>query len=136
MDQDTSPIRVLIADDHGFFRRSLCLACELDADLEVVGEAENGQEAVELARRLQPDVILMDIRMPILNGVQATGTISRENPTTRVIVLTIDRRDELLRAAFEAGACGCLCKDLDEQALFQVVRAVYQGENQIQAACC
>jgi DNA-binding NarL/FixJ family response regulator len=131
MAQDTPPIRVLVADDHRFFRRSLCLACKLEGDLEVIGEAENGQEAVELARRLRPDVVLMDIRMPVLDGIQATGTISRENPATRVIVLTIDQRDELLWAALEAGACGYLRKDLDEQALIRVVRAVHQGENRM-----
>jgi DNA-binding NarL/FixJ family response regulator len=132
MAHHTPPIRVLIADDHQFFRRSLCLACELDGDLEVAGEAENGQEAVELARRLRPDVVLMDIKMPILDGVQATGAICNENPATRVIVLTIDEQDELLWAAFAAGACGYLCKNLDEQAMFQVIRAVHQGKFQTQ----
>ena len=122
------PIRVLIADDHRFFRQSLRQSCELEKDFEVVGEAENGQEAVELARRTRPDVIVMDIEMPGMNGVQATGLITKENPAARVIVLTTHQQDNAVRAALKAGAWGYLLKGGDERALIEAVRAVYLGK--------
>ena len=121
-------IRVLIADDHQSFRQSLRQLCEVEGGFEVVGEAEDGREAVELARRLQPDVILMDVRMPILDGVQAASSIIEENPATRVIVLTMHRRDSYVFEAIKAGAQGYLLKDVDEQTLFETVRAVHRGE--------
>ena len=126
---NTLPIRVLIADDHRFFRQSLSQSCELEEGLEVVGEAENGQEAVELARRTRPDVVLMDIEMPVLDGVQATRLITKDNPETRVIVLTIHQQDKAVRAALEAGARGYLSKGIDEQALIKAVHAVYLGKS-------
>ena len=122
------PIRVLIADDHRLFRRGLRQLCEVEGGFEVVGEAENGREAVGLARRLQPDVILMDIRMPILDGVQAASFIIEENPAARVIVLTMHRQDSYVFEAIKAGAQGYLLKDVDEQTLFETVRAVHRGE--------
>jgi DNA-binding NarL/FixJ family response regulator len=128
-----SPVRLLIVDDHQFFRWGLRLACEFEADFEVVGEAEDGQEAVELARRLQPDVVLMDIKMPILDGVQATGTITKEHPGTRVIVLTALQNDEYVFEAIKAGAWGYLLKGVDEQALIEAVRAVHRGDVLIDA---
>ncbi len=99
MAQSVFPIRVLIADDHQFFRRSLRRACEL-ADFDIVGEAENGQEAVKLAHHTHPDVILIDIEMPVLDGVQATKLITKENPEARVIVLTMYQQDETVRLFF------------------------------------
>ena len=128
MAPSTSPIRVLIADDHRFFRNSLRRSCELEDDFEVVGEAENGQEAVELARRTQPDVILMDIEMPVLDGVRATSLIAGENPAARVIVLTTHQEDHAVHAALQAGAWGCLVKGGDERALIEAVRAVHRGK--------
>lgn len=126
------PIRLLIVDDHQFFRWGLRLACELEG-FEVVGEAENGQEAVELARRTQPDVVLMDIEMPILDGVQATALITQENPGSRVIVLTVYQDDEYVFEAIKAGAWGYLLKGVDEQGLIEAVRAVYRGDVLIDA---
>lgn len=123
-----SPIRVLIADDHRLFRRGLRQVCEIDGGFEVVGEAEHGQQAIELARRLQPDVVLMDIEMPILNGVQATSVITTENPTTRVIVLTVYQEDEHVFKAIRAGAQGYLLKDAEEEKLIEAIRAVHRGE--------
>jgi DNA-binding NarL/FixJ family response regulator len=123
-----SPIRVLIADDHRSFRKSLCQICEIEGGFEVVGEAENGQEAVELARRLQPDVILMDIRMPLMDGAQATGCIIEENPAARVIILTMHWQDQRIFKAIEMGAQGFLLKDFDEQVLLDTVWAVHRGE--------
>ena len=123
-----APIRLLIADDHRLFRHGLRQICEAVGGFEVVGEAENGQEAVHLARELKPDVILMDISMPELDGVQATGLITQEDPSAQVIVLTMYRQDRHVFAAIRAGAQGYLLKDVDEQDLFAAIRAVHRGE--------
>ncbi len=121
-------IRVLIADDHRLFRLGLRQACESAGDFEVVGEAEDGQEAVELARRCRPDVILMDINMPILDGVEATRCIMENDPSIQVIMLTIYRRDRYVFEAIKAGARGYLLKDVDEGELLEAIRAVHRGE--------
>ncbi len=123
-----SPIRVLIADDHRLFRQGLRQICEGLGRLEVVGEAADGQEAVELARRLRPDVILMDINMPVLDGVQATSQIMEDNPAARVIILTMYKQNHYVFEAIKAGARGYLLKDIDEQELVDAVRAVHRGE--------
>ena len=128
------PIRVLLADDHRLFRQGIRQICEILGGFEVVGEAENGQEAVEAARKLQPDIILMDINMPLLDGVQATSVITRNNPGTRVIVLTMYRQDQYVFEAIKAGARGYLLKDADEQELLDTVHAVYRGEALIDPA--
>ncbi len=119
---------MLIADDHKLFRRGLRQVCELYGGFEVVSEAENGQQAVELARLLQPDVVLMDIEMPILDGVQATNAITTENPAVRIIVLTVYQEDEYVFKAIQAGAQGYLLKDAEEEKLIEAVRAVHRGE--------
>jgi len=94
----------------------------------VVGEAENGEQAVHLARRLKPDVVLMDIQMPILDGVQATHIITESNPVVRVIILTMYRQDQYVFEAIKAGACGYLLKDIDEHELVEAIQAVHRGE--------
>ncbi len=123
-----SSIRVLIVDDHRIVRQGLHHVCELAAGLTVVGEAANGREAIKLARQLQPDVILMDINMPTLDGVQATSHIVAANPSARVIILTMYRQDRYVFEAIKAGARGYLLKDVDEQDLVAAIRAVYRGE--------
>ena len=123
-----SLIRVLIADDHRIVRQGLRHVCELAGGFRVVGEAENGRQAVKLARQLQPDVILMDINMPVWDGVQATGLIVDENPSARVIILTMYRQDQYVFQAIKAGARGYLLKDIDEQDLVAAIRAVHRGE--------
>ena len=128
------PIRVLLADDHRLFRQGIRQICEILGGFEVVGEAENGQEAVDAARKLQPDVILMDINMPLLDGVQATSIVTRNNPRTRVIILTMYRQDQYVFEAIKAGARGYLLKDSDEQELLDTVHAVYRGEALIDPA--
>ena len=122
------PIRVLIADDHRLFRQGLRQICETVGGFEVVGEAENGQVAVELAHQLKPDVILMDINMPVLDGVQATSFIAENTPAVRVIILTMYRQDRYVFEAIKAGARGYLLKDIDEEELVKAVRVVQQGE--------
>jgi NarL family two-component system response regulator LiaR len=126
-----SPIRLLIADDHRLFRRGLSQICELLGGFEVVGEAENGQEAVDLARRLKPDVILMDINMPIMDGVQATRLIIENDPLARVVILTMYPQDRYVLEAIKAGARGYLLKDINEQELIDAVRAIHRGEAMI-----
>jgi NarL family two-component system response regulator LiaR len=122
------PIRVLIADDHRLFRRGLRQVCEIEGGFEVVGEAEDGQQAIELAQSLQPDVILMDIEMPLVNGVEATRIITDESPAVRVIALTVYQEDKHVFEAIKAGAQGYLLKDVEEHTLVEAVRAVHRGE--------
>jgi len=122
-----SSIRVLIADDHRIVRQGLRHVCELGG-LTVVGEAEDGREAVKLARQLRPDVILMDINMPVLDGVQATSLIVEADPSVQVIILTMYRQDRYVFEAVKAGARGYLLKDIDEQDLVAAIRAVHQGD--------
>jgi DNA-binding NarL/FixJ family response regulator len=129
-----APIRILLADDHRLFRQGMRQICEVLGGFEVVGEAENGEEAVQLAQELQPDVILMDINMPLLDGVQATSLITENNLATRVIILTMYRQDSYVFEAIKAGARGYLLKDADEQELVDVVRAVHRGEALIDSA--
>src|SRR5512145_3312304 len=119
-------IRVLIADDHRLFRQGLCQICTVKGGFEVVGDAENGREAIELARRLHPDVILMDIRMPVLDGVHATSQITAELENVRVIVLTMQRDERHIFEAIRAGAQGYLLKDVDSQVLLDAIEAVYR----------
>ncbi len=121
-------IRLLLADDHRLFRQGLRHLCEAAGDLRVVGEAEDGEQAVRLARQLRPDVVLMDIQMPRLDGVEATRQIVTSCPETRVIVLTMYRQERYVFDAIRAGAQGYLLKDADEQELLAAIRAVARGE--------
>ncbi len=123
-----SKIRVLLADDHRLFREGLRQICEVMGDFEVVGEATQGQEALDLALRLKPDVILMDVRMPGLDGVQATRQITKTLPTVGVIILTMYRQENYVFEAIKAGARGYLLKDTDSHTLIETVCAVQRGE--------
>lgn len=123
-----APIRVLIADDHRLFRQGLRHVCQAAGGIEVVGEAEDGREAVRLAQQLKPDVILMDIQMPEQDGVEATRLITADNPRARVIILTMYRQDQYVFEAIKAGARGYLLKDIDERELAQAIRAVHRGD--------
>ncbi|HMQ51462.1 MAG TPA: response regulator transcription factor [Anaerolineae bacterium] len=123
-----SPIRILLVDDHRLFRQGLREICETKGGFKVVGEAENGRRAVDLANLLQPDVILMDIQMPELNGIQATSYIIENVPLVRVIMLTMFRQDEHVFEAIKAGARGYLLKDADWQEVVEAIYAVHRGE--------
>ncbi len=127
-------LTLLIADDHRLFRQGLRQMCELKGGFTVVGEAENGREAVELAVSLKPDVVLMDIQMPELDGVEATRLITVQAPDTRVVILTMYRQDNYVFEAIKAGARGYLLKDTDWKDLLEAVRAVQRGEALITAA--
>ncbi|MGW7316874.1 response regulator [Streptomyces sp. NPDC054854] len=121
-------IRVLIADDQPLVRRGLALILAPHPDVEVVGEAGNGAEAVELALRSEPDVVVMDIRMPVLDGVQATERLAAARPGSRVLALSTFDMDEYVVAALRAGAYGFLPKDVSPEELIAAVRTVHAGE--------
>ena len=120
-------ITVLLAEDHAFFRKSLKLLVELEGDLKVVGEAKNGSEAVRLNRSLQPEVIIMDIAMPIMNGLQATRQIIETSPHTRVLMLSANPDPEYIERAIFFGASGYLIKQSSTQFLAKAIREVLKG---------
>jgi DNA-binding NarL/FixJ family response regulator len=122
-------IRVMLVDDQALFREGLRTLLSIRSDLEVVGEAENGRAAVDLAARLRPDVILMDLRMPVLNGVAATRQIQQEQPDSKVIVLTTFDDDEYIFDGLRAGAVGYLLKDVSSDKLVEAIRAAGRGES-------
>ncbi len=124
-------ISVLIVDDHGMVRQGLRTYLELLDDINIVGEAENGIEAVEQVRQHQPDIVLMDLVMPEMNGIEATRQVLAISTETKVIVLTSFSEDDLVFPAIEAGATGYLLKDVDPAALHQAIRAVHEGEVQL-----
>jgi DNA-binding NarL/FixJ family response regulator len=125
-------IRLLLVDDQALFREGLRILLSVHGDLEVAGEAANGKEAVELTAELKPDVILMDLRMPVLDGVEATRLVRQEHPQTAVIVLTTFDDDENVFEALRAGAAGYLLKDVSSEKLVEAIRAAAQGESFLQ----
>jgi two-component system, NarL family, response regulator LiaR len=124
-------IRVLITDDHKVVRRGLRGFLELDPELEVVGEASNGEEAVELARSLEPDVVLMDLLMPVMDGIEATRQIRRELPEVEVVALTSVLEDASVTGAIKAGAIGYLLKTTDADELCEAIKAAAAGQVQL-----
>ncbi len=127
--------RILIADDHRLFRTGLRQLCEVSGGFQVVAEADSGREAVALAWDHQPDVILMDIRMPGMDGVEACRQILAGQPHTPIIMLTMYRQDRHLTDALAAGARGYLLKNCDEATLFAAIRAAVRGESPVDPAC-
>ena len=127
-----APIRILIVDDHTMVRDGLNTMLSRQDDFSVVGEATTGREATELARTLLPEVILMDLRMPEMSGVEAMRVIGAENPDIKTIVLTTFDTDEYIFDAIEAGAKGYLLKDASREELFNAIRTVRRGESQIE----
>ncbi|MCZ6461614.1 MAG: response regulator transcription factor [Actinobacteria bacterium] len=125
----SSTVRVVIADDHPVVRAGLRGMLEPESDIEVVGEATNGREAVSLVGRLEPEVVLMDLQMPELDGVAATKQIRDRYPETNVLVLTTFDTDADITRAISAGATGYLLKDAPRQDLFQAIRAAARGES-------
>ena len=123
-----SPIRVMIVDDQVLFREGLSGLLGSQPDFTVVGEAGDGEEAVALARELSPDLVLMDIRMPKMTGLDATRIIRREVPEAKIVILTVSDDDDDLFEAIKAGAIGYLLKNLKARALFDRVRGAFRGE--------
>jgi two-component system, NarL family, response regulator LiaR len=119
--------RVLITDDHGVVRQGLRMFLSLDPDFEVVGEASNGEEALAMARALGPDVVLMDLLMPVMDGISATEKIRAELPDVEVIALTSVLEDASVTGAVRAGAIGYLLKDTDSEELSQAIKAAAEG---------
>lgn len=128
-EHDSRPITLLLVDDHPVVRKGTRDLLEGESDLEVVGEAGSGEEALEQARALRPDVILMDVSMPGMNGIEATKAIKAEQPGVGVLVLTSYDDDAYVFALLEAGAAGYLLKNASEDDLLSAVRAVAAGES-------
>jgi len=124
-------IRILIADDHHVVRQGLRMFLSLDPEMEIVGEAANGREAVRLARQLKPDVVLMDLIMPEMDGIQATEVIRRELPDMEVLALTSVLEDASVVGAIKAGAIGYLLKDTQADELCRAIKAAAAGQVQL-----
>lgn len=120
-------IRVMIVDDHAVVRSGLSAFLSVNHDLELVGEAENGQQAVTRAGLLRPDVILMDIMMPVMDGIAATEAIKRQYPAIQIVALTSFQEDELVQSALRAGAVGYLMKNVTARELSAAIRAAAEG---------
>jgi two-component system NarL family response regulator len=130
--QDQSEvIRVLIADDQALFRRGLYVVLGTEDHIEVVAEAENGEEAVAKTIELAPDVVLMDVRMPRINGIEAARQINLEAPTTKILMLTVSDEEDDLYEAIKAGANGYLLKEISVEEVAEAIRAVVQGQSLI-----
>jgi len=123
------PVRLVIADDHYLVRSGFRSMLASEPDLEVVGEAENGREALELCRKLRPDLVLMDVRMPQMDGLQATRAIKGELPAVGVLVVTTHENPEYLLEALRAGAAGYVLKDAPKRRLIDAVRRATNGES-------
>ncbi len=129
MGDDT--IRVLICDDHELFRHGLRMVLEVEDGIEVVAEAGDGEQAVAKVEELAPDLVLMDVRMPRMGGIEATRVIRQLFPTTRIIVLTVSDEEDDLYGAVKAGANGYLLKEVSIEEVADAVRAVYAGQSLI-----
>jgi DNA-binding NarL/FixJ family response regulator len=126
--------RILLADDHTILRDGLCSFLEKESDMQVVGEAQDGRAAVTLACQLKPDVVVMDISMPLMNGLEATRQIKRQCPDARVLILTQYDNEEYIRQALEAGAMGYILKDAAAGELIHAIRSVQRGESVLSPA--
>jgi two-component system, NarL family, response regulator NreC len=121
-------IRIFLADDHTILREGIRSLLENESDMEVVGEAEDGHQAVKMVRQIKPDVVLMDIAMPRLNGLEATSQIKKLIPDSKILILTMHDNEEYIRKALASGAMGYILKDAAARELMDAIRAVYRGE--------
>ena len=121
-------IRILITDDHQLFREGIANLLAASPQIEIVGQAENGQEAIEKARKLKPDIVIMDLSLPIINGVDATRILCKEQPETKVMVLSMHAEKNYIKEALEAGAFGYLFKDCTYDQLIDAINTVYLGK--------
>jgi two-component system, NarL family, response regulator NreC len=127
-------IRILLADDHAMVRKGFRMILEAQADMEIIGEAGNGREAVELAESLRPDLIVMDVAMPELNGIEATRRLAVSSPRTRVLALSMHKDSVYVREILRAGARGYLLKDSIDSDLVNAVRSVAKGDGYLSPA--
>jgi DNA-binding NarL/FixJ family response regulator len=125
-------IRILLADDQALFREGVRTLLSMEPSIEIAGEAANGAEVVEAARTLRPDLVLMDLRMPVMGGVEATRRVREACPQSRVLVLTTFQEDEEIFDALRAGACGYLLKDTPSEKLVEAIHAAVRGESVIE----
>ncbi|WP_088069858.1 response regulator transcription factor [Gottfriedia luciferensis] len=123
-------IKILIADDHHVVRRGLIFFLNTQEDIEVIGEASNGEEAINLIKELKPDIVIMDLSMPIIDGIEATSRIKNEGLAVKVMILTSFYDQDHILPAIEAGAVGYYLKDSDPDELVSAIRKIYDGENQ------
>jgi two-component system response regulator NreC len=121
-------IRIILADDHTILRAGIRALLENEPDMIVIGEAEDGRSALKLTCQLLPDIVLMDIAMPLLSGLESTRQIRRDCPQVKVLILTMHDREEYIRQALANGAMGFILKDASSQELLGAIRAVFQGE--------
>lgn len=127
----TSPIRILVADDHFVVRMGLIAVVNAEPDMEIVGDASDGAEAVALFARLNPDITLLDVRMPLLSGIEVAAAIRKQNKTARILMLSAMDGDEDIHKALEAGVAGYVLKDATEEKLIPAIRAVAAGQRWI-----
>jgi two-component system response regulator NreC len=127
-------VRILLADDHTIVRQGLKLILSAHGDLQVVGEAANGREAIELAEKLRPDVVLMDVQMPEINGIEATKKMIEANPRIRILILSMHKEAVYVRETLRAGARGYILKDAIDTELLNAVRSVGRGDGYISPA--
>ncbi len=125
----STPIRVMLVDDHTMVRRGLATFLKVFDDLQLVGEAENGEAAIQICAEVLPDVILMDMALPVMDGATATRAIRQKFPQVQIIVLTSFKEGELIRNALEAGAIGYLLKDVSADDLVRAIRAAHSGRS-------
>jgi DNA-binding NarL/FixJ family response regulator len=130
-DEAAPPARLLIVDDHHSMRESTRDMLEGEKDLEVVGEAANGRHALELCRQLRPDLVLMDVRMPEMDGLTATRAIKEEIPAISVLMMTVYESEDYRREAVDAGAAGYVLKDADRQQLLEAVRMALSRRGEV-----
>ncbi|MBC7916046.1 MAG: response regulator transcription factor [Pyrinomonadaceae bacterium] len=123
------PIRIIISDDHQLFRVGIANLLSSSPEIEIVAQAENGLEAIEKAKNLKPDVVIMDLTLPIINGVEATRILHKELPETRILVLSMHAEKNYIKEALEAGAAGYLFKDCTYDQLIEAINSVCQGKN-------
>jgi DNA-binding NarL/FixJ family response regulator len=134
MSSTATPTRILLVDDQALFRRALATLIAEQPDFEIVGEAENGLEALELAHALAPDLVVMDVEMPVMTGVEATRRIRDELPAVRVVILSVSESDDHVFDSIRFGAHGYLLKDLRPEQLYDLIRAVMRNETALSPA--